>query len=284
LALGQTAAPSGADDHKGATDSPAVASAPDRNAPITQGQAAALLEEMRRLEILLSARAQSAAAAASSPATPGGASGPAGPVTLQLRATDHALGDAAAPIVMVEFADLQCPFCKDFQETTFPALESTYIKTGRVRFVVRDLPLKNHPYAKPAAEAVRCAGEQGKYWELRSALLVESGPPSAATIAADADKVHLQKEDFEECLSRHAFRSDIDAEESEADLLGINGTPSFLIGRPLDGKMQGSVIQGNRSIDIYSREIERILKEGTEHMGSAPGPGPSRSATKDKPG
>ena len=282
LALGQAATPSADGSHKETAGAKTAAPSLDPNATITQGQAAALLEEMRRLELLLKSRAQSAVAGNDAPNA--GANRTTGPVTLQLQAAEHSLGDPGAPIVMVEFADLQCPFCKDFQESTFPTLDRDYIKTGKVRFVVRDLPLKNHMFARPAAEAVRCAGEQGKYWELRNALLARSGPPSPATISADAEAVHLEMTAFEQCQGGHSFSTDIDAEESEADRLGIGGTPAFLIGRPVDGKMQGVVIQGSRTIDVYREEIERVLKEGAEHMGSAPGTGATVSPPKDKPG
>jgi protein-disulfide isomerase len=184
---------------------------------------------------------------------------------------------------MVEFADLQCPFCKDFQKSTFPALDSVYIKTGKVRFVVRDFPLKNHPYARPAAEAVRCAGEQGKYWDLRDAILAESEPPLAATISAVAADIHLDMKEFEQCQSQRKFSSDIDAEQSEAERIGINGTPMFLIGRPGDGKVQGVVIQGNRSIDVYRGEIERSLKEVAGDMGNLSGASTTIHAPEVKP-
>jgi protein-disulfide isomerase len=211
------------------------------------------------------------------------ATGEARPVTLQLRAAEHALGDPAAPIVIVEFADLQCPFCKDFQETTFPTLETSYIKTGKARFVVRDLPLPIHPYARPAAEAARCAGEQGKYWELRNALLIESAPPSAASISAIAAGAHLEMREFEECQSQHKFTPDIGAEESEAEHLGIRGTPTFLIGRLQEGKVLGTVIQGNRGIDVFRQEIDRLLNEGAVRTVSPVGPNPTSLSPKEKP-
>ena len=282
MAIGQTATQPESPGRVGATDKQAAVSPSDGSAPITQNQAAALLEEMRRLELLLSSRTASPGAANAAPDT--GATKPkAGPITLPLRAAEHSLGDPGAPIVMVEFADLQCPFCKDFQESTFPALENAYIKTGRVRFVVRDLPLSIHPYARSAAEAIRCAGEQGKYWELRNALLTGSEPPSTATIAAAAGDIHLEKKKFDECQSRHTFSSDIDSEESEAQELGINGTPAFLIGRPQDGKIIGTVIQGNRGVDVYRREIEKILNQNTEHTGSVVEPRKPIFNSTDKP-
>jgi hypothetical protein len=74
------------------------------------------------------------------------------------------LGKNDAPITVIEFSDYQCPYCQRFFQTTLPALKTVYIETGKVRYVYRDFPLDQiHPYARKAAEAAHCAGEQGKY-------------------------------------------------------------------------------------------------------------------------
>ena len=70
-------------------------------------------------------------------------------------------GDANAPITIVEFSDYECPFCARFWSKTFPSIVSNYIDTGKVKFHYRDFPLGFHQNAQKAAEAARCAGEQG---------------------------------------------------------------------------------------------------------------------------
>ena len=80
------------------------------------------------------------------------------------------LGSADAPVTIIEFTDLQCPYCAAFDKQTFPKLRKAYIDTGKVRYTSRDLPLPMHPHAVPAAVAVRCAGEQDRYWEFRHAV------------------------------------------------------------------------------------------------------------------
>src|SRR6202008_5013870 len=77
------------------------------------------------------------------------------------------LGKADAPVTLVEFTGLECPFCRSFHVGTFDKIKQTYIDTGKVRFVTFDFPLDIHANARPAAVAVRCAGEQGKFWEMR---------------------------------------------------------------------------------------------------------------------
>jgi len=70
-------------------------------------------------------------------------------------------GNADAPITIVEFSDYECPFCERFWSQTFPSIVSNYIDTGKVKFHYRDFPLGFHQNAQKAAEAARCAGEQG---------------------------------------------------------------------------------------------------------------------------
>lgn len=76
------------------------------------------------------------------------------------------LGQTSAKVTLVEFSDYQCPFCARHFSQTEPQLIKEYIDTGKVKFYYRDFPLSQiHPGAQKAAEAARCAGDQGKYWE-----------------------------------------------------------------------------------------------------------------------
>lgn len=82
-----------------------------------------------------------------------------------------ALGNANAPITIVEFSDYQCPFCERFYTQTEGQLKSAYIDTGKVKMYYRDFPLSQiHPGAQKGAEAARCASDQNKYWEFHNYL------------------------------------------------------------------------------------------------------------------
>lgn len=84
---------------------------------------------------------------------------------------DPVLGRADAPVTLLEFSDYQCPFCARFFRDTLPTLKAEYIDTGKVRYVFRDFPIDQlHPYARKAAEAANCAGDQGRYWEMHDLL------------------------------------------------------------------------------------------------------------------
>ena len=75
----------------------------------------------------------------------------------------YAMGDESAPVTIVEFTDYECPFCKRYVDETLSQIKTNYIDTGKVRYLVRDLPLSFHSNAKAAAVAARCAGDQGQY-------------------------------------------------------------------------------------------------------------------------
>ena len=84
------------------------------------------------------------------------------------------MGDKNAPVTMVEFSDLQCPFCLRFFKDTFPQIKKEYIDTGKVKFYFRHLPLVQlHPMAMSFAHATECANEQGKFWEMHDKIYNE---------------------------------------------------------------------------------------------------------------
>src|SRR5262249_24712376 len=135
------------------------ARAQERSAPLTRGLADAILNELRQIRRLLERPTQQA-----SPVTAPAAS-PVEHVKVGT-AGSYSLGSSDAALTLVEFTDYQCPFCKQFHDTTFQQLKTNYIDTGRLRFVHRDLPLDFHEHALKAAQAARCAGEQDKFWPM----------------------------------------------------------------------------------------------------------------------
>src|SRR6516165_8432700 len=93
---------------------------------------------------------------------------PAQPTTATItNLKGYQLGAADAPLTMIEFTDLQCPYCRQYASTTFGEIKKNWIDTGKLRYVGRDFPLDFHPQAMAAARAARCAGEQGRFWDMR---------------------------------------------------------------------------------------------------------------------
>jgi protein-disulfide isomerase len=140
-------------------------------------------------------------------------------------------GDKSAPLTLIEFTDFQCPFCGRHFKTTYPQLEADYIKTGKVKYVLRDFPLESlHANAFKAAEAADCAGEQGKFWEMHDQLFEhqEALEPTKLPGYAQAAGVDLPK--FNQCLDSGKYADQIRKEQAEGQQAGVNGTPSFFLG------------------------------------------------------
>src|SRR5213593_3909400 len=154
-------------------------------------------------------------------------------ILLQPSSTVHVTYDAAraqgnpdAPVTIVEFADYQCPFCKK-SEDTLKALLSKY--GGRVKLAFLDFALSEiHGQAGSAAEAARCAGEQGKFWEYHDSLFADSKLDEASLIER-AQKLRLDESAFRSCLTSGKFQQDIRANREQGAEAGVTGTPAFFI-------------------------------------------------------
>ena len=158
-------------------------------------------------------------------------------------------GLATAPVTLVEFSDFHCPFCKQVQSTLKQLLERY---PGKVKLVYRDFPIDSlHPEARRAAEAARCAQDQGKFWEYHDLLF--AGPPRAAPedLERYAGQVGLDLAAFGRCLSGGVHRAAVQRDLDEGARLGVAGTPGFFInGRPLSGA---------QPFEVFVRVIEEEL-------------------------
>jgi protein-disulfide isomerase len=136
-------------------------------------------------------------------------------------------GDPKAPVAIVEFSDFQCPYCKK-AETTMKDLLTKY--NGRVKLAFRDFPLRAlHPQAQVAAEAARCAGEQGKFWEYHDALYADQSKLDEPGLVEHARSLGLDEKSFQSCLKAGKFKSQIEQDVQEGSKAGVAGTPGFFI-------------------------------------------------------
>jgi protein-disulfide isomerase len=136
-------------------------------------------------------------------------------------------GDPKAPVTIVEFSDFQCPYCKK-SESTLKDLLAKY--NGQVKVAWRDFPLREiHPQAQAAAEAARCAGERGKFWEFHDALFADQSKLKEADLVAAARTLGLDGKSFQSCLASGRFKSKIEADLQEGSNVGVVGTPGFFI-------------------------------------------------------
>jgi protein-disulfide isomerase len=134
-------------------------------------------------------------------------------------------GGKAAKIVIVEFADFQCPYCARAHETVMTVLKAYGEK---VRIVFRHYPLANHPRAPRAAEATACADEQGKFWELHDSLF-ESQELDEDALAMQAKRVGVDEKKFSECLSSGRMGAVVKRDLAAGQAAGVSGTPAFFI-------------------------------------------------------
>lgn len=142
------------------------------------------------------------------------------------------LGAQNAPVVVVEYADYECPYCQQVAPTLHK-LETEY--QGKVAFAFKDTPLPMHAHAQKAAEAAHCAGAQGKYWDYHD-LLFDSKKLEVPELKQDARKLNLDGTAFDKCLDSGQQAPAVGAQYAESQRLGIQGTPAFFInGRFLSG-------------------------------------------------
>jgi protein-disulfide isomerase len=220
---------------------------------ISGEQADAILQELRAIRQLLE-RGPAPAAPRAAPGAP-----PREERVTLAPASAWELGRPDAPVTLVEFTDLECPFCRRFHVSTYEELKRNHIDTGKLRFVTRDLPLDFHPHALGAASASRCAGEQGKYWELRHVMLVNGARLQPEAIRGYARDLGLDAERLQACIDsgRHlaAIRQDIAA----AQAAGLTGTPSFVLGRTTGSGVEGVKIVGAQPYAVFDARIRELL-------------------------
>jgi protein-disulfide isomerase len=155
-------------------------------------------------------------------------------------------GNKDAKVTLVEFTDYQCPFCSRHFRDTMPQIDNDYVKTGKIRYVLREFPLEAiHPLAFKAAEAANCSGEQGKYWEMHDRLFTNQNSLAAEQLPGHAEAVGLNGQKFKTCLDSGKYAAKLRKDLADAQKAGVNGTPTFFIGLS-DSK--GSEIKAVRKI------------------------------------
>ncbi len=220
---------------------------------MTGQQADAILKELRGIR-----QALDRLTAPPSGRAAGGTQAPAVPQAVRMpTVTGYVLGRLDAPLTMVEFTDLQCPFCARFHETAFERLKTEYIDKGLLRFVTRDFPLGIHAHAELAARASWCAGEQGRFWDLRNMLATRSSTLTPESVDAAARAADVDMKLFGSCLASAEAKEHVQRDVAEGRTLGVEGTPTFVVGRT-----QGAGVEGVRLVGLMSFEnLDMKLKE-----------------------
>ena len=165
-------------------------------------------------------------------------------------------GSASAPVTVYEMSDFQCPYCKRFAEETFPQIERSYIKPGKVRWVFINFPLTSvHDQAAAAGELALCAAKQNGFWRMHDLLfqyqatwapLKEAGP----FFVSLADSAGLSKKTLLACLEAPETREALKAEAEGSQRSGATSTPTFYI--------EGGLMEGAVPFDTFKRVLDSV--------------------------
>ena len=166
-------------------------------------------------------------------------------------------GDSKAKVTLVEFTDFQCPFCKRYAEETLGQIEKEYMATGKVRYIAKTLPLEFHQFAQAAAEAAKCAGVQGKYFEYSTLLFKNQDSWSTETdvtktFAGYATSLGLNEAKLSQCVANGEQKAAVAADVALAKRGGLGGTPSFVI--------NGKILVGAQPFVQFKAAIDEALK------------------------
>jgi protein-disulfide isomerase len=167
---------------------------------------------------------------------------------IPLRPTDRTKGAPTPRVDVVEFGDFQCPICLSM-EPLFKRLQAEH--RNELRFTWKDFPLDGHPDARSAAEAGRCAGDQGKFWEYHDKLFTNQQALGRNRLKEYAKQLKLDTVAFGTCLDKAAHRGDVDQSLSEAATFGVQATPTVFI--------NGRLIVGAVPYETYDRIVREEL-------------------------
>lgn len=178
---------------------------------------------------------------------------PSGPVQLaEIAKDDHIRGKFDAPVTLVEFSDIQCPFCRRFHPTMQQLLQEY---PDKVRWVYKHFPLDSiHPQARTAALASECAAEQGKFWEFVDQAFESQELLGSDFYASTAKSLGLNEGKFKKCLDEQKYASLVEAQYQEGTKAGVNGTPTTFV--------NGQPVSGAQPYEAVKATVERALGSG----------------------
>jgi len=162
---------------------------------------------------------------------------------------DPALGNANAPVTLVEYSDFQCPFCL----RVMPTMKELRAKYGdKIRIVWKDFPLTQiHPQAFLAAQAGNCARDQGKFWEYHDRLFANQQALQADALKKYAADAGLDATAFNACLDGSKFEARVEEALGAGARLGITSTPTVYV--------NGRLVNGAQPIEVFQAVIDEEL-------------------------
>lgn len=180
----------------------------------------------------------------------------AAPVSVAaMQSPSFTLGSDSAPVKVTEYSSFICGWCARFAVLTMPDVKSRLIETGEVQWTYRDFPT-GEP-AIPAHNAAHCAGEQGRFWEMKDQLFYNQarwiGERRPERQFRDyARTLNLDLARFDACMDENRYVSQIEANRQSGQALGVSSTPTFII--------NGRVVPGFKPFDEFRAVIEQAAE------------------------
>ena len=170
---------------------------------------------------------------------------------------DMAIGPKDAAVTITEFASMTCPHCAAFNAEVFPKIKSTYIDTGKIRYIFREFPLDIKAAAGSMLARCIAKDDAGKYFAVVDMLFRSQNDwvmkNTTETLTRIGKQAGLSQQQVEDCLKDQALLSKIEADQKYAsEVLKVNSTPTFFI--------NGEVIKGEISFDEFDKKIKSLLK------------------------
>ncbi|MGB0087108.1 MAG: thioredoxin domain-containing protein [Rhodomicrobiaceae bacterium] len=171
---------------------------------------------------------------------------------------EKTLGNAHAPVTIIEYASLGCPICAAYHAQVFPQVKKAFIDTGKVYFIYREFPIGNTPAA--AAQAARCVPDK-QYFHINDKFLANRGrwngrDPSPDLLYKIVQETGLSRTAFDSCMANQKTKDEIAEVKQRGRGLGVKGTPTFFI--------NGQHVQGFTSYEEMRKLIEQHLQSAAK--------------------
>ncbi len=165
-------------------------------------------------------------------------------------------GRPDAPVTIVEYLDFQCPVCRRAEVGLLPIIEKEYIATGKARLEVHPIAILGDESVL-AAEAARCAGDQGKFWEFHDILFANQAGENRGAFSKErlkqmAEALQLDTQAFGSCLDSGRYEGTVKEATQASENVGVQGTPTFLV----------NGVRAENSVDGLRKAIEAALAGG----------------------
>jgi protein-disulfide isomerase len=197
------------------------------------------------------------------------------PTLPPVEAVGYVIGDSAAPVEVLEFADWECGACAQFATITAPDVKQRLVETGQIRLRIMDVPW--HTNSWTASLAAACANDQGKFWEMHDALyntqdrwntLATDNPLKPILEAAGGAGIDTDR--LEACVEARTHQAAVQSHLKAAESRGVRATPTFIIG--------GKVIPGAIGYDRFKAYVDTALVTAQASPATAASPAAAPAA------